>query len=90
MDRSNPNSKKRKIGDISNSNKEDEELLFGRRGNRDEDDAGELNYAGRSGANYDDENEAMEDDDAVLDAEDDDVQGSDEGEGDDLIENMEA
>jgi len=86
MDKSNPNSKKRKIGDISNTNKEDEELLFGRRPHRDEDD--DANYAG---ANYDDdENEAMEDDNAVLDGDDEEVQGSDEGEGDDLIENMEA
>jgi hypothetical protein len=88
MDRSNPNSKKRKIGDISNANREDEELLFGRRGGNQDDD-GDYSHGG-AGANYDDENEAMEDDNAVIEGDDEEVQGSDEGEGDDLIENMEA
>ena len=65
MDRSNQNSKKRKLGELSNANKEDEELLFGNRNNA----GGDENYRGGAG-DYDDDVEAMEDDAAIIEDDD--------------------
>ena len=93
MDKSNPNSKKRKLGEISNTVNEDRDILFGRSGNNgNEDEKGhDVNYRGGSGAAYnDDEGEALEDNNEVIEGDDEEAQGSDEGEGDDLLENMEA
>ena len=94
MNNSQHNSKKRKLGHVSNQQQEDEELLFGylisciiklylysNGGNREARE--DMMYRNMN----DQEEEALEDDDAVL--HEDGGQGSDEGEGDDLIEDME-
>lgn len=70
------NSKKRKFNEIANGNREDEDLLFGEA--REE---GAEAYAGGV-------DEAMEDNDNLY-QEEREAEGSEEGDGEDLIENME-
>ena len=64
-------------------------MIYSGAGGNDEDRA--EGYQPRGGAVNDDDEEAMEDDDAMLAGDDEDHEGngSDEGEGEDLIENME-
>ena len=94
MNNSQHNSKKRKLGAISNQQQEDEDILFGYTliyllifhtfsdgGNREARD--DLRYRNLN----DQDEEALEDDDAVL--HDEAQNASDEGDGDDLIEDME-
>jgi DNA replication licensing factor MCM2 len=81
---SNPNSKKRKFGDISNQQQADEELLFGAGdGARRE----EFEFRGAGDEAEEDDQDIHDDVDAQADEEG--AGSEDEAEGEDILENME-